>query len=268
MKARRGGLRFKAMRPNDELRVVLRTPTELLLDTKVSELEAADLAGRFVVRADCEPVLTALVPGDIVLRNRDGRELRAAIGFGSCTKVGREVRLIVEHADYVCPAWGALITVSFRFFTEHQLASPELSVADQQLPRTKPVSPPDQRNQNRVPQTHVGSSAGGSGERPDAAHLRAIATSGEGRRSARFAAGPHANNARYPANRSHPRPTRPMMARRLHTRLQFLRYESLSLRKLGQADPVCAENCKLCAPVRPRADVHDGDSASHFDLRP
>jgi F0F1-type ATP synthase epsilon subunit len=87
------------MKPTNELRVVLRTPTELLLDTNVCELEAADLAGRFVVRADCEPVLTALVPGDIVMRSGDGRELRAAVGFGSCIKVGREVRLVVEHAD-------------------------------------------------------------------------------------------------------------------------------------------------------------------------
>ncbi len=83
------------------LRIVLRTSSGPVLDTRVCELELEDLAGRFTVRANDDAVLTALVPGEIVLRKADKTELRVQIDWGSLTKVGREARLVVDHAEVI-----------------------------------------------------------------------------------------------------------------------------------------------------------------------
>lgn len=87
------------MKETNPLRVVLRTPSKVLLVTRVSEIEAEDAAGRFVARVDGAPVLTALGPSDVVLRKRDGSELRAHVAWGTLVKIGHELRVIVDDAE-------------------------------------------------------------------------------------------------------------------------------------------------------------------------
>jgi F0F1-type ATP synthase epsilon subunit len=81
-----------------DMRVVIRTPEGGVVDTRATELEVEDQLGRFVVQADGEPALAALVPGDIVLRKRDGSETRIAAGFGTLVAVGHEARVVVHEA--------------------------------------------------------------------------------------------------------------------------------------------------------------------------
>jgi F0F1-type ATP synthase epsilon subunit len=83
----------------NQLHVVLRTPSKTLLKTRVCEIEVEDRGGRFSVGANDDTLLTALVPGTIVLRKSDGSELAARIDWGSFTKVGDEARVVVGHVE-------------------------------------------------------------------------------------------------------------------------------------------------------------------------
>jgi F0F1-type ATP synthase epsilon subunit len=85
----------------NDLRVVIRTPSSLLLDTTASELEVEDQLGRFTVVAGGDPALAALVPSELTVRHADGSELRVQISWGSLTAVGNQARLIVESAEIV-----------------------------------------------------------------------------------------------------------------------------------------------------------------------
>lgn len=81
-----------------DLRVVIRTPYETILDTRACEVELEDAAGRFTLRADGEAALTALIPGDLVIRKRDGSELHLVVGYGSLVALGGQARIVVRHA--------------------------------------------------------------------------------------------------------------------------------------------------------------------------
>jgi F0F1-type ATP synthase epsilon subunit len=82
----------------EDLRVVIRTPTASVIDTHVTALEVEDALGRFTVVADGEPALAALVPTELVLRKRDGGEIRVEVGWGSLTAVGHQARIVVDSA--------------------------------------------------------------------------------------------------------------------------------------------------------------------------
>jgi F0F1-type ATP synthase epsilon subunit len=84
---------------DNDLRVVIRTLSEHLLDTYASELEVEDNLGRFTVTADGDPALAALVPSEITLRKRDGGEIRVRVGWGTLTAAGGQARLVVHDAD-------------------------------------------------------------------------------------------------------------------------------------------------------------------------
>jgi hypothetical protein len=88
-----------------DVRVVIRTPWAHVLDTRAIELEVADTHGAHMLRADREPQLLALVPGEIVLRRRDGTEIHVTVSWGSLTAMGRQIRIVVERAKvrYVEP---------------------------------------------------------------------------------------------------------------------------------------------------------------------
>lgn len=88
-----------------DLRVVIRTLSDEVLDTHAGELEVEDNLGRFTVTADGDPALAALVPSEIVLRKRDGAEVRIRVGWGTLTAAAGQARLVVHDADvsYVEP---------------------------------------------------------------------------------------------------------------------------------------------------------------------
>src|SRR5262245_16477099 len=81
-----------------DIRVVIRTPWELLLDTVAMEVEVEDTQGRFTLRAgDAE--LAALVPSSVIVRRRDGSEIHVDVTWGSLTAVGNEARLVVRGGE-------------------------------------------------------------------------------------------------------------------------------------------------------------------------
>lgn len=88
-----------------DLRVVIRTPTSAVLDIHVTSIEVQDHLGRFEVKVGGDPVLTALVPSDLVLHKRDGGEVHVTVGWGSLTAVGAQARIVVNGARvrYVDP---------------------------------------------------------------------------------------------------------------------------------------------------------------------
>lgn len=83
----------------NDLRVVIRTLSDHVLDTQAQELEVEDNLGRFTVTANGEPALAALVPSELVLRKHDGGEIRVRVGWGTLTAVGGQARLVVHDAD-------------------------------------------------------------------------------------------------------------------------------------------------------------------------
>lgn len=82
----------------EDLRVVIRTPTAELIDTRATQLEAEDTLGCFTLRANGSPVLAALVPGELRLLRRDGSEIRVTVSWGSLIAVGHQVRIVVNDA--------------------------------------------------------------------------------------------------------------------------------------------------------------------------
>jgi len=83
----------------EDLRVVVRTPSAAIVDTHVTELEAEGWNGNFVVRSGAEPTMAGLASGEMVLRKRDGSEIRVRIDWGSLVAVGHQVRVVVENAS-------------------------------------------------------------------------------------------------------------------------------------------------------------------------
>lgn len=80
-----------------DLRVVICTQDNVLLDTHVKRLEAFDHLGQLVLDGDSPPMLAALIPGDIVVHRRDGTTTRIEAGWGSLTSVGNQVRIATSR---------------------------------------------------------------------------------------------------------------------------------------------------------------------------
>ena len=81
-----------------DLRVVVRTASKSVVDTSATEVEVEDTLGRFVITAQGEPALTALVPSEVVVRKRDGSEIHLSINWGSLVFVGNQVRIVADEA--------------------------------------------------------------------------------------------------------------------------------------------------------------------------
>jgi len=82
----------------EDLRVLLATTTERVLDVRVTELELLDQQPGAPLRVGEAPLLTAVVPGRLLLRKRDGAEICVRLGWGSLTMVGQQVRVVVSRA--------------------------------------------------------------------------------------------------------------------------------------------------------------------------
>jgi len=80
-----------------DIRIVIRTHEETVVDTFVSSVEVEDTMGRFIVTAD-EPTLAAITPCNLVLRRRDGSEVIVSVGWGTLTAIGSEARIVVDRA--------------------------------------------------------------------------------------------------------------------------------------------------------------------------
>jgi F0F1-type ATP synthase epsilon subunit len=88
-----------------DLRVLVVTPSEQIIDTHVEQLEVEDQFGRFIVTSGAEPLMAGLVPGHMVLSRRDGSQIHIKLSYGSLTAVGGQARVVVRDADvqYVEP---------------------------------------------------------------------------------------------------------------------------------------------------------------------
>ncbi|RLB63832.1 MAG: hypothetical protein DRI90_05970 [Deltaproteobacteria bacterium] len=83
----------------EDLRVVIRTPSAELIDTRAIQLEGEDTLGRFTLRGKGDPVLAALVPSELRLLKRDGSEIHVTVSWGSLIAVGQQVRIVVNDAQ-------------------------------------------------------------------------------------------------------------------------------------------------------------------------
>ncbi len=81
-----------------DIRIVIRTHEETVVDTFAASIEVEDRMGRFVVNAD-EAALAAITPSNLILRRRDGSEVIVTVGWGTLTAVGHEARIVVDRAD-------------------------------------------------------------------------------------------------------------------------------------------------------------------------
>ncbi len=81
-----------------DLRLVLRTPSRTLLDTRVCWLQVEDHLGRFDLSVNSDPALAALVPSTLCMGKRDGSELLVEISWGTLAKAGDQVRVVVRDA--------------------------------------------------------------------------------------------------------------------------------------------------------------------------
>ncbi|MEM1030053.1 MAG: hypothetical protein AAF928_11435 [Myxococcota bacterium] len=80
-----------------DLRIVIRTPDRVVVDTVATHVEVEDTLGRFVVD-DLSPNLAALTPSEVTVVRRDGSRVSVQVGWGTLTAVGTEARLIVDRA--------------------------------------------------------------------------------------------------------------------------------------------------------------------------
>jgi F0F1-type ATP synthase epsilon subunit len=80
------------------LRVVIRTPHRVLLGACASQLSIRDGRGEWVIHPDSPAMLSAIGPGEIVLRKHDGRDLSVSVGCGTVAVLDGEVRCIVTTA--------------------------------------------------------------------------------------------------------------------------------------------------------------------------
>lgn len=88
-------------RPHDtrQLRLVLRTPYQLVLDLQSRRVSAAARHGRLSIERGSAPVLDSLVPGDLLIQAADGSEARIPVGWGLLTWDGSELRITVSEAE-------------------------------------------------------------------------------------------------------------------------------------------------------------------------
>lgn len=79
------------------LRLVIRTPGGVVVDTRVDAVTAEDITGRFGLRPGVEPLIAALVPAMITYRDEAGEHFVAA-GRGFLYAERQQVRVAVRTA--------------------------------------------------------------------------------------------------------------------------------------------------------------------------
>ena len=81
------------------LRVVVRTPYRVVLGACASEFLIRDGRGEWLIHHDTPAMLSAIGPGEIVLRKHDGRDVVMTVGSGTVAVIDGEVRCIVTSAQ-------------------------------------------------------------------------------------------------------------------------------------------------------------------------
>jgi F-type H+-transporting ATPase subunit epsilon len=79
-----------------ELQILV--PDALVLNTRVSEVQAADATGRFGLRPGHERFVTFLVPSLLVYTDEEGRERYAAVDGGVLLLEGDRVSVVTREA--------------------------------------------------------------------------------------------------------------------------------------------------------------------------
>jgi F-type H+-transporting ATPase subunit epsilon len=73
-------------------------PDAVVLDTRVTAVQAGDATGRFGLRAGHEPFVTALSPSLLVYTDEEGRERYAALDGGVLLLEGNLVSVVTREA--------------------------------------------------------------------------------------------------------------------------------------------------------------------------
>ncbi len=73
-------------------------PDAIVLDARVSEVQAADATGRFGLRSGHEPFVTVLAPALLVYTTEDGHERYAAIDGGMLLLEKDQVSVVTREA--------------------------------------------------------------------------------------------------------------------------------------------------------------------------
>jgi F-type H+-transporting ATPase subunit epsilon len=80
------------------LGLVILVPDAVVLDTRVSGVQAADATGRFGLRPGHEPFVTVLVPSLLVYTDETGTERYAAVDGGVLLLEGDRVSVVTREA--------------------------------------------------------------------------------------------------------------------------------------------------------------------------
>jgi F-type H+-transporting ATPase subunit epsilon len=73
-------------------------PDAVVLDTRVTGVQAADATGRFGLRPGHEPFVTVLVPSLLVYTDEAGKERYAAVDGGALVLEGDRVSVVTREA--------------------------------------------------------------------------------------------------------------------------------------------------------------------------
>lgn len=73
-------------------------PDAVVLDTRVTGVQAADATGRFGLRAGHEPFVTSLSPSLLVYTDEGGQERYAAVDGGVLLLEGNQVSVVTREA--------------------------------------------------------------------------------------------------------------------------------------------------------------------------
>jgi len=74
------------------------TPTEIVLDEEAAHVTVEDATGSLGIRPGHAPLVTALVPGIVIVRRADGGEEYAAVNGGVLLVDGRRVEIVSRRA--------------------------------------------------------------------------------------------------------------------------------------------------------------------------
>jgi F-type H+-transporting ATPase subunit epsilon len=80
------------------LHLLILVPDAVVLDTHVTDVQAADATGRFGLRPGHEPFVTVLAPSLLVYTTEDGHERYAAVDGGALLLEGDQVRVVTREA--------------------------------------------------------------------------------------------------------------------------------------------------------------------------
>lgn len=80
------------------LHLLILVPDAVVLDTHVTDVQAADATGRFGLRPGHEPFVTVLAPSLLVYTTEDGHEQYAAVDGGALLLEGDQLRVVTREA--------------------------------------------------------------------------------------------------------------------------------------------------------------------------